>query len=211
MRFVAILASFAVLNLCAAISPGPDTAIVIQHVLDHGRRAAIYASLGIACALLIHMGYAAFGLVPFMKQHVFLLYLMGFSGCAYLFYLGFFLFFISNDQKKNALLFLDQSKNWFAYYRSGFLTNLLNPKAALFISSMFVGLAAYSISIIQKFILIISLSSVSFAWFATLSLALSHPFIQAHFVSREKQIKRFMGIVLMFFAFLVLWMIFNFA
>ncbi len=43
-------------------SPGPDFAMVVRQSLAHGRRAAIWTSIGIGTAILVHVTYALLGI-----------------------------------------------------------------------------------------------------------------------------------------------------
>ena len=52
----------ALAHLLAVASPGPDFAIVLKQSLTHGRRTAIWTSLGIGTAILLHVMYSLLGL-----------------------------------------------------------------------------------------------------------------------------------------------------
>ena len=52
----------ALVHLLAVASPGPDFAIVLRQSLSHGRRAAIWTSVGVGTAILIHVAYSLLGI-----------------------------------------------------------------------------------------------------------------------------------------------------
>src|SRR5215216_4944825 len=54
--------SVAIAHLLAVASPGPDFAIVLKQSLAHGRRTAIWTSVGIGSGILLHVSYSLFGL-----------------------------------------------------------------------------------------------------------------------------------------------------
>ena len=56
------LITLGILNFFAAMSPGPDFAIVTKNTLLHGRRSGVMTALGIATAILIHVSYCLLGL-----------------------------------------------------------------------------------------------------------------------------------------------------
>jgi threonine/homoserine/homoserine lactone efflux protein len=51
------------------ISPGPDTALITAIVLRHGRRAAFFASPGIATGTFLHATASALGLSVISWPH----------------------------------------------------------------------------------------------------------------------------------------------
>ena len=53
----------ALAHLLAVVSPGPDFAVVLRQSLTHGRRTAIWTSVGVGTAILLHVGYSLLGLV----------------------------------------------------------------------------------------------------------------------------------------------------
>ncbi len=52
----------ALAHLLAVASPGPDFALVLRQSLTHGRRTALWTSLGIGTAILLHVTYSLLGL-----------------------------------------------------------------------------------------------------------------------------------------------------
>lgn len=52
----------ALVHLLAVASPGPDFAIVLRQSLAHGRRTALWTSVGVGTAILLHVTYSLFGI-----------------------------------------------------------------------------------------------------------------------------------------------------
>ncbi|MCP3965138.1 MAG: LysE family translocator [Lentisphaerae bacterium] len=124
MIFLFIIASMALI-----ISPGPDSIYVLTRGVAEGRSAGIISALGVSSGLLVHTLAAALGLAILLKTSVIAFWALKILGGVYLIYLGFKML-----RDKNALN-LDFSTNCFDIkkcFLQGFLTNVLNPKVALF-------------------------------------------------------------------------------
>src|SRR5690242_773964 len=84
MEFLAIT----LLIVLAAISPGPDFALVVKNSLAYKRTAGIYTALGVSCSLGIHATYSILGLAIIISKSLLLFSLIKYLGAAYLIYIG---------------------------------------------------------------------------------------------------------------------------
>lgn len=170
--------TFIMLNFIGAISPGPDFAIISRYGLSGSRKSAIFATLGITLALVIHSLYCVTGVAIFLQSSPRLISLIKIAGSAYLSFLGVKILF---DLKKKEKVDTANSKNAFA---AGFFTNLLNPKATVFMLSLF-GLFAESMETPNmKIAFAASVPLVALIWFLFLSVFMTNkkflPFLQKH-------------------------------
>ena len=138
MEVLAIIATFAGINLLGLMSPGPDFIMAIRNSLTYSRRTGIYTAFGFAGGIAVHISYCLAGLGLIISQSILLFSIFKYAGAAYLLYIG-----IKSLLSKKAVIDVSdatQSKEdltpWQAV-KSGFLTNVLNPKATLFMLSMF--------------------------------------------------------------------------
>jgi threonine/homoserine/homoserine lactone efflux protein len=115
-----------VLNL----TPGPDTLYILGRSIAQGRSAGLASLLGIATGTVVHTFAAAFGLSAVLAASASAFLLVKLAGAAYLVYLGIRMLF--SKTSKAAIPESFSSSGFRAIYRQGFLTNLLNPKVALF-------------------------------------------------------------------------------
>ncbi len=123
--------TFLIAGILLNLSPGNDTIFILTKSISHGRKAGIYSVLGIATGSILHTLFAALGLSLIISESMLLFNMIKFAGAIYLIYLGSKLFF----QKTiiNAEVINTKSKKYdFKIYFEGLLTNLLNPKVALF-------------------------------------------------------------------------------
>lgn len=134
------LIAVAVVSLLAAISPGPDFFIVLRNSLSYSRKSGLLTALGVSLALIVHLSYTLVGLGILIAESPFLYTLLKYTGVGYLFFIGSSSL-ISSFRNSNTLdLGCHKSRHQISALtalRQGFLTNLLNPKAAIFFISLF--------------------------------------------------------------------------
>jgi threonine efflux protein len=125
--------------LLGQFSPGPDFLLILKNALNHGRRAAFFSAAGISLGLMIHTTLAIAGLGFLFHNSETLGQVMRYAGAAYLTYLSLRLFLSTRSMQAPPRTGQAQARNplpWPVAFRQGFLTNLLNPKVAIFISAM---------------------------------------------------------------------------
>ena len=120
------LAAGVLLNL----TPGQDTMFIIGQSLTGGFRAGVAAALGIALGTVCHTLAAALGLSAILATSPLAFSVVKFLGAAYLVYLGLKL--ILSRPAGNGAAARAAPSTPRAVLRQGVLTNVLNPKVALF-------------------------------------------------------------------------------
>src|SRR5471032_2583775 len=78
----------AVAHALAVASPGPDFAIVLKQSLVHGRRTAIWTSLGVGSAISLQIAYSLLGLGLLIKSAEAWFNAVKYAGAAYIAWLG---------------------------------------------------------------------------------------------------------------------------
>lgn len=111
------------------LAPGPDMLYVITRGIAHGRRAGILSAIGVVCGILVHTTAAALGLTLILQTSAFAFLLVKYIGAAYLIYLG-----IKSWRDKSTLSLQTPlpSVTSSAVFWQGVLSNVLNPKIAIF-------------------------------------------------------------------------------
>ena len=117
-----------------SVTPGPDTFYILGRTISQGKNSGIASVLGISTGVLIHTIAATIGLSTILATSALAFRIVKLVGAAYLIYLGITLIISSKD---NNVLNKDiQPANGFwKIYRQGVITNVLNPKVALFFLS----------------------------------------------------------------------------
>ncbi|MBX9998205.1 MULTISPECIES: LysE family translocator [Priestia] len=125
---------FVITCIFLIILPGPDTAIMTKNTLTVGKQGGFKTMLGICCALSIHTLTAIVGLSAIIAKSALLFSIFKYIGAVYLIYLGIkSLWTLRNKNTTETIEPIAKSKykNEFSF-KQGFLTNLLNPKIAVF-------------------------------------------------------------------------------
>jgi threonine/homoserine/homoserine lactone efflux protein len=124
------LALFVVSGILLNLTPGQDTFYILGRSLAQGRRAGILSALGITSGCVIHTIAAAFGLSAILATSASAFLIVKAAGAAYLVYLGVSML---RDRSSSAVLETGSAGDsaW-SIFRAGMLTNVLNPKVALF-------------------------------------------------------------------------------
>jgi threonine/homoserine/homoserine lactone efflux protein len=121
---------FVVSGLLLNITPGQDTLYIVGRSVAQGRKAGVMSVLGITSGSLVHTCAAAFGLSAILATSARAFLVLKFAGAAYLVYLGLKLA-LQRHERENLPVHFARDDTW-GIYRAGLLTNLLNPKVALF-------------------------------------------------------------------------------
>ena len=115
--------------LALNVTPGPDMLYVVARSVGEGRAAGIVSSLGIAAGCLVHTVAVALGLAGLLRAVPVAFEIVKWTGAAYLVWLGV------RALRTRALAAADANlppAPMGAVFRQGMLTNVLNPKVALF-------------------------------------------------------------------------------
>jgi threonine/homoserine/homoserine lactone efflux protein len=112
------------------ITPGQDTLYIVGRSLAHGRTVGVTSALGVCTGGVIHAAAAAVGLSAILATSAVAFTALKWVGAAYLIYLGVRML-ASASEPALAENFRSAITSWVAY-RQGVLTNVTNPKVAMF-------------------------------------------------------------------------------
>ncbi|MBI3717784.1 MAG: LysE family translocator [Sphingobacteriales bacterium] len=121
---------FAFASLMLNITPGNDMLYVATRSTSQGIKAGIVSSLGIMAGCLVHLLAAVVGLSAIIANSAIAFSVIKYLGAAYLFYLG-----IKSILSKQNLFRVNEKmekKSLPKIFQQGVITNVLNPKVALF-------------------------------------------------------------------------------
>jgi RhtB (resistance to homoserine/threonine) family protein len=124
--FGLFLAAGFLLNL----TPGPDTLYILGRSMAQGREAGVASALGISLGSIFHTCAAALGLSAILATSAFAFVTIKLLGGAYLIFLGIKM--ILDRRRELTLPSNFRRRTMVSAFRQGVLTNLLNPKVALF-------------------------------------------------------------------------------
>ena len=130
------LALFVATGLVLNATPGVDMLFTLSRTLQHGWRAGIAASLGIVSGCVVHTMAAAAGLAALLAASALAFTAIKWLGAAYLLWLAWDMLrvaaFRGADEAIASAHPMLRAEPLGRIYWQGFLTNVLNPKVALF-------------------------------------------------------------------------------
>jgi RhtB (resistance to homoserine/threonine) family protein len=189
-----------VAHALAVASPGPDFAIVLKQSLAHGRRAAVWTSLGIGAGLSIHISYCVLGLGWLLHDSPGVLVVLQYLGAAYLAYVGVQALRAPPRTADLNLAAINLAPTDRAACATGFLVNVLNPKAALFFIALFVLRVSPQTPKLIQAAYGAWMTLTSIAWFCFVSVVFTQPAVRGKFLRHGHWIDRTLGVVFLLFA-----------
>jgi threonine/homoserine/homoserine lactone efflux protein len=122
---------FAAAALALNLTPGPDMTFVLAQAAHRGTRAGVAAALGGSVGALCHTTMAAFGLAALFQTFPIAFDIVRYAGAVYLIVIAIGM--IRNPPHLSAAKAEDSTRQAF---RQGLVTNVLNPKVAIFFISL---------------------------------------------------------------------------
>jgi RhtB (resistance to homoserine/threonine) family protein len=190
-----------IITLLAVISPGPDFAMVTRNSLILSRRAGVLTALGIGLGILVHITYTLVGVGLLIQQSLWLFNAIKLIGAAYLIYLGVKMLRAqpSGARADNGVAPLSDV----AALRTGFLTNALNPKASVFIVSLFMQVVHPETPLAVQIGYGAFISVAHMAWFTLVALCFSAGAVRDRLFAVRHWIDRVFGGLLVGFGVLL--------
>lgn len=121
---------FVCASIVLCIVPGPDMIFLLGRTLAQGRKAGVLAAVGINAGGYVHLLAAMLGLSAILATSAFAFTIVKWAGAIYLVYLG-----IQVLKSKESPILIESSgnrKTLSSIFWQGFLSDVLNPKVALF-------------------------------------------------------------------------------
>lgn len=163
------------------LTPGTDTMYIITRSVSHGSAAGFYSVLGIISGILVHTVFAALGLSIILINSPLAFTIVKYIGASYLCYLGIKMLMskqpslLANHLPKSSPSAPANSIAHWQIYKQGVLTNVFNPKVALFFLAFFPQFIdpSYAHSALSFLILGLSFALTGFVWCSCLALLAS--------------------------------------
>lgn len=193
----------AVAHLLAVASPGPDFAMVVRQSIAHGRRAAVWTSIGIGSAILLHVTYSLLGIGILLRSSHSAFTAAKYAGAAYLAWIGAKAIASRPRRELSAApagaeaeLSRPAEPAPREAWMTGFLTNALNPKATLFFVSLFAAVIDPATPKVIQGAYGVWMSAMTMLWFCMVSVFFTREQVRRAFLRTGHWIDRAMGAVL---------------
>lgn len=168
------LVTFVVLAAALTLSPGADTLLVIRNVVARGRGAGVATAFGICCGLFVHATLSALGLSVLLAHSTWAYELLRICGALYLLWLGLqSLARALQRTDDKAAVEVARPPSRVRSFREGLLTNVLNPKVAVFYLAFLPQFVGLHDPVFAKSMLLAGIhASMGLAWLAALAAML---------------------------------------
>lgn len=194
-------AKLAAVYFLVLLVPGPDFAVTARQSVHFGRRAGISTALGVAAGISIHILYSLLGIGALMQTTPWVMRAMKLLGAAYLGYLGWALLRGASSSFETGIPEKGASApgKWRAF-RTGFVTNVTNPKATLFFLAMFTATISASTPLKVQIFYGIWMCAMTAVWFMSISLLFSNSIVRKKFIRLGYWFERATGAIFLAFA-----------
>ncbi|ABA88174.1 membrane protein, LysE superfamily [Syntrophotalea carbinolica DSM 2380] len=193
--FLSELITVLVVGWFVVVTPGPNMAIVIKNSIFHSRSHGVFTAVGLLLGNIVHISYCLAGIGLLISQSMFAFNLIKWLGAGYLVYLGIRAL-KSNKQEIVERIDIASRANYWVSMRSGFFTDLLNPKATLFYLALFTQIIRPDTPAWARVTYGISIAFLEFLCFVVLSMIIGHSLVVKRFEKISHLIERFTGLVL---------------
>ncbi len=194
-KIISELLLVASIHLLAVMSPGPDFVVVSNTSLTRGRKMGIISAIGVALGIGVHVLYSLIGISALVATSRGLYMTILVAGSLYLIYSGITLWrhkavgFETTVRKSTRL----SSRQIFI---QGFVTNILNPKAALFFLAIFTQVIGVTTPLWLKVLYGIEMVLATAVWFSIVAWSFGGGRIQGFVYSRQEIINKVTGVLL---------------
>ena len=183
---LATLLAVSLLHWVVLVTPGANVLLVSQLAASGHRRAACFAALGVTAVAVVWSALAVLGVNAVFAAHPRLRLALQVAGGLYLCYVAVRLWRSGSGSVSRSSTALSGA----AALRLGFLTNIMNPKSALFFGSVFATSLPAEPSSGLLFAVVALVFANALCWHMFLALAFSHHRVQAVYAQQRKWLTR---------------------
>jgi threonine/homoserine/homoserine lactone efflux protein len=162
---------FAGAALLMVLTPGPNMIYLISRSVCQGRKAGVISLFGVIAGFLVHMFAAAAGLTALLMAVPMAYELLKWAGAAYLLYLAWQAVKPGAGSPFEARPLADAPA--LELFAMGFLTNVLNPKIAVFYLSIFPQFVSPERGSVFAQSIVLGLTQITVSFTVNLAIALS--------------------------------------
>jgi threonine/homoserine/homoserine lactone efflux protein len=169
-------AAFVGVSAVVIVTPGPDTAVTISGVLGGGRRGGLYTALGVTCGQSVWTLAASAGIAALLVASEPAFLAVKYAGAAYLGFLGLQAIRAAARRQpggaagNHGRAAAPQPRSSWASWRRGLLSDLGNPKMAVFFTSL---LPQFGSHFAALALLGLVFCAMTFAWLCCYTLAVA--------------------------------------
>lgn len=191
----------------AVISPGPNFLVITRSALAYSRRTGLQTALGVVTGSFFWLIFGFFGVAIVFSQLPLLFTGLRILGTVYLVYAAFKLLRAELGSRQFAgrgtAADLNRPSRGQAY-RHGLLTQMSNPKAALFILALFSSTFSPTTPFAARLVMITIMTVISLFWYLTVAAIFSSSGIRPAYDRFQRLVNLAFAALLLFLAFKIL-------
>lgn len=195
MSALSTLLTVAAIHWAAMASPGPNVLLVTQTAMARSRRSALAVAVGVASGAAVLATAAAVGLTVVIEQVTWARHALQLAGGAYLLFLGVQTWRGAREPPpRPEPAGRDESPRRF--YLRGLLTNLTNPKAAVFFGSVLAPTLGHAVSGWVRAAAVAIIVVDALLWHCLLALLFARPGVREVYARAKTVVDRLVGAAL---------------
>ncbi len=179
------------LHFLALISPGPDFVLALKNTLKHGRFLGFATALGFGIGISIHVTYCITGVALLLKYSPKIIVILKVLGSLYLIWIGIGILRANLNKSPLVISLKDKIQEANSFTKcllQGLITNILNPKATLFIMSIYTSLIDSHANFASLVFAGSGMVLLTICWFSIVAWFFSRGKIQQQYLKAEKSI-----------------------
>lgn len=177
----------------AVITPGPNLLITVQTTVNHSRLSGMFIVFGSCTGTMIWAVVGFFGITYLFTVTPWIYVTLKTVGGSYLIYLGIKSVIGLHRPNTRENEPQDQQQNLFIDWQKGLMTNLLNPKTAMFVTSIFASALPKEPSLLLGMLSVILMTSISLLWYSVVVFLFSSKKISSHYERTQNWMQGFAG------------------
>ncbi len=193
---------FLAISVLLIVIPGPDTAVVTKNALLGGRRSGVFAAVGVSLGLTVWTVAAALGIAALLQASAVAFLVLKIVGAAYLVWIG-----VQMLRARDLTAAATSAGHGVAPHargaralRQGLLSDLANPKIAVFFTSFLPQFVHGSGPVFAALLLLGGVfAALTLLWLVAYGVAVGHASALMRRPRVRKALDRFTGAVLIAF------------
>lgn len=181
------------------LTPGASFMLTMQTTLAHGRAAGNHVACGLAFSDFIYACAAILGMATLLQQHAALGQAITLLGGVWIVYIGGRIFFSKKAPTHSRETAWAPSDSLLRPFRLGLLAGTLNPQAALFFTTVFIGSIPAKPSVEELVLLVTTIGGASIMVRACIVRLFSIRTFRHAYLARHRLITRISGGLLIAF------------
>ena len=195
MNTLTILLSVASIWTLAVITPGPNFFITAQTAVNQSRLNGLFIVLGTCTGTVIWSIAGYFGIATLFIIVPWLYITLKIAGGVYLFYLGILMIVKAFKAPDDPGVFTEKFQSNYSNWWKGLITNLSNPKTAMFITSLFASVLPKEPTIPIGILVLTLMAVISLFWYSFVVIIFSSNGFKFYYNKMQQWLEGFAGIV----------------